>query len=146
MDGLGAVSGVGLDQADKAASISGVTGDAAREAMALQSIQMVPPGAEGSPAGVSFGDKIWSNLGSISVQMREVQDSIKTSLAEPVKPSESTGDMVLDMRNTMVEMQGQQTQLLAMQIKMSESSNVFSVGLGMIQSAQHSARTLLQDK
>ena len=146
MDAIESVSEIGAGQSLKTAAVPGEAGDVALDAASLWSVEMIPPGGAVQSSPVSFGDKVWSNLDHVSLQMKEVQESLKTSLTEPVKAPEFTGDMLVDMRNTMVGMQGQQTQLLAMQMKLNESGSVFAVGLGMIQSAQHSARTLLQDK
>jgi len=146
MDALMSVAEVGSGQALKTAGDYAVTGNVSLDASTQRSVEMIPPDMGGQLTSGSFGDKVWTNLDRISVQMKEVQESLKTSLADPVKAPEFTGDLLVDMRNTMVGMQGQQTQLLAMQMKLNESGSVFAVGLGMIQSVQHSARTLLQDK
>lgn len=144
MNGLEAVSAAAGTQTDSAAKAVGQLGEATPDAAQLQAVHMLPPGTV--QGGVSFGDKLWSGIDNLSVRMKEVQESLKTAVAESARMPEATGDMVVDMRNTMFEMQNQNSKLLVMQMKINESGSVFAIGLGMIQSAQHSAKTLLQDK
>ncbi|MEY3202710.1 MAG: hypothetical protein RIR70_2260 [Pseudomonadota bacterium] len=146
MDDLGAVSAIDAGR-DKqlSAALEGVV-NTSLSPHSLDPLQMVPPGGDAQSHGVTFGDKVWTNLDKLSTQMKEVHEAVRSSIGAPQETAKPSGDMVHDMKSELSFMQAESAKLLTLQMKMHESGGVFNIGVGMVHSIQQSARTLLQDK
>lgn len=140
MDGLKSVGAAGSDQSSVALSEA----KAAMIAPHPEPMQIIPPG--GGAVSDTLASRLWSSLGAVSNEMKSVHEALGVRVSQPAQVTPATGDMLQDMRNTMADNMREQNRLLDFQLKMSVSSNTFGIGVAMVQSVQHSARTLLQDK
>jgi len=107
-------------------------------------VQMFPP--EQARVLEPLGSRLWANADALSTQLREVYEGVLSGVGAPSELPPSTGNYVLDLQNALSAFGSRHGEMLHMQLRLSESGNLVNISVAMAQSAQHSARTLLQDK
>lgn len=107
-------------------------------------IEIVTPATASQPGEGVLGSA-WKRLDELSGEMKNLWSVARAQL-QPPPVGPSSGDMLTDMRRAVNDSYAYQLDLLKFQVRINEAQGVFSIALGMVQSAQSGVRTLFQDK